>query len=810
MVAIRIPGPESIATVPVGKELDLRPRASAAAFGGDIAKAQVEAAGDLAKLGESTQKMGAVLGAIGGKLKAERQGAEDNTYANTFQTEYEPRARQEWEAAKQKYPNGGDGFTAELNDRLSQAEQDTTNSLATRFDPSQAAINRTQSHATAVRTNYLVSGETYAHNQRVASLSAQNDQNAENIAAQTLETGDVEGGLARVGQTLEAQRGLIPADQFRVKEKQYQQTVIDAGISNAIKTGDYEKARVLRDRYYAPVPTPTGGTSKSNLSADFAPRVDNLQQILRDEYGLETDIGSGGRSGAEQAKLYAQGRTIPGQIVTYAPPGSSYHNYGAAVDIKPTNMSDEQAGKIVGQAIAAHPELGLAWGGNFKNLHDPLHVQSSTPLAELRKGGAIVGPASADVGKALKWDNAITSASDVERRTLTGTLKDDLASTQETGVGNASLTYEGVARTLGPPAADAWVAARGHAQNFWALTQDFYALPDTQIIDRLDTLRPKPGAPDYIAQSKLFADAVDKADAIRKARVDDPAMSVSPDPEVKNAAATADFSKPETVKPLITARYAAQERAGIPEDYRSPITKNEALALSKPLQQALPGEERDALKEMAQNFQNLFGDDADDAFAFAIRARKLDASVTKEAARVSRKLGLGQPISREELRAADQSTEIAQARRTMTGPPPEVGMMPDVYTPSVAPSPPPASAPTAASLTNIAPAGAITDLRQNPDLAADFDRKYGKGAAQKILSVYPPARQTAPPPSPAADLTGPWTPQTDQTGAFMGFSQENAIRIQRRAGQAASVIMGKRVYTVKRDEGGRMTGIEEQ
>jgi peptidoglycan LD-endopeptidase CwlK len=38
------------------------------------------------------------------------------------------------------------------------------------------------------------------------------------------------------------------------------------------------------------------------------------------------------RSWAEQAELYAQGRTKPGSIVTNARPGSSLHNYGLAAD----------------------------------------------------------------------------------------------------------------------------------------------------------------------------------------------------------------------------------------------------------------------------------------------------------------------------------------------------------------------------------------------------------------------------------------------------------------------------------------------
>jgi peptidoglycan L-alanyl-D-glutamate endopeptidase CwlK len=39
------------------------------------------------------------------------------------------------------------------------------------------------------------------------------------------------------------------------------------------------------------------------------------------------------RTIAEQNKLYAQGRTAPGKIVTNARGGLSYHNYGLAIDI---------------------------------------------------------------------------------------------------------------------------------------------------------------------------------------------------------------------------------------------------------------------------------------------------------------------------------------------------------------------------------------------------------------------------------------------------------------------------------------------
>lgn len=47
-------------------------------------------------------------------------------------------------------------------------------------------------------------------------------------------------------------------------------------------------------------------------------------------------VTSGVRDSAQQAALYAQGRTAPGPVVTDAPAGTSAHEYGLAIDAYPT------------------------------------------------------------------------------------------------------------------------------------------------------------------------------------------------------------------------------------------------------------------------------------------------------------------------------------------------------------------------------------------------------------------------------------------------------------------------------------------
>jgi peptidoglycan LD-endopeptidase CwlK len=72
------------------------------------------------------------------------------------------------------------------------------------------------------------------------------------------------------------------------------------------------------------------------------------------------------RSNDEQAALYAQGRTTPGEIVTDAPPGESAHNYGLALDIVPVvnGKPDWKGGDPVWQQIGAIGQAaGLTWLG---------------------------------------------------------------------------------------------------------------------------------------------------------------------------------------------------------------------------------------------------------------------------------------------------------------------------------------------------------------------------------------------------------------------------------------------------------------
>ena len=114
-------------------------------------------------------------------------------------------------------------------------------------------------------------------------------------------------------------------------------------------------------------------------------------------YGVKIKAISGHRSYSEQGSLFAQGRTAPGKIVTYARPGYSNHNFGIALDLgcfdkdgryldatNPTLVSKIYRG-IYNNAEADN--LNIDWGGNWKKIKDTPHFEyrSNYTMAQMRE-----------------------------------------------------------------------------------------------------------------------------------------------------------------------------------------------------------------------------------------------------------------------------------------------------------------------------------------------------------------------------------------------------------------------------------------
>lgn len=132
-------------------------------------------------------------------------------------------------------------------------------------------------------------------------------------------------------------------------------------------------------------------------------RIARLHPVIREKVkaflneaarrGFFLRLTDGLRTIEEQNALYAQGRTKPGQMVTNAKGGQSYHNYGLAFDV--VQIKD-------GKRLWENPDwskigqigksFGFAWGGDWSGFQDRPHFEYTnnksyaTLLAEVNSG----------------------------------------------------------------------------------------------------------------------------------------------------------------------------------------------------------------------------------------------------------------------------------------------------------------------------------------------------------------------------------------------------------------------------------------
>jgi peptidoglycan L-alanyl-D-glutamate endopeptidase CwlK len=96
------------------------------------------------------------------------------------------------------------------------------------------------------------------------------------------------------------------------------------------------------------------------------------------ERGICAKVIAGLRTYMEQDKLYAQGRSGPGKIVTQAKGGQSIHNFGLAFDVGVFSADGKTYyGESPDYKTLGHigKELGLVWGGDWKSFVDEPHFE---------------------------------------------------------------------------------------------------------------------------------------------------------------------------------------------------------------------------------------------------------------------------------------------------------------------------------------------------------------------------------------------------------------------------------------------------
>lgn len=102
---------------------------------------------------------------------------------------------------------------------------------------------------------------------------------------------------------------------------------------------------------------------------------------------IQLRVTSALRTWEEQDKLYAQGRTEKGSIVTNVRGGFSNHNYGLALDVVPIIKGKAVFNTDKWDEIAKiGKEIGFDWGGDWKSFKDKPHFEMTfgKTIRELR------------------------------------------------------------------------------------------------------------------------------------------------------------------------------------------------------------------------------------------------------------------------------------------------------------------------------------------------------------------------------------------------------------------------------------------
>jgi peptidoglycan L-alanyl-D-glutamate endopeptidase CwlK len=120
----------------------------------------------------------------------------------------------------------------------------------------------------------------------------------------------------------------------------------------------------------------------------LAERVRQMAEMLEGE-NIIIRVVQSQRSWAEQAALYAEGRDADGnvidksRVVTNAKPGTSWHNFGLAVDVAPFDGGvpdwnpDHPAWKRI---VAVGESVGLLSGSTWRTFPDWPHFQMTGHL----------------------------------------------------------------------------------------------------------------------------------------------------------------------------------------------------------------------------------------------------------------------------------------------------------------------------------------------------------------------------------------------------------------------------------------------
>ena len=314
---------------------------------------------------------------------------------------------------------------------------------------------------------------------------------------------------------------------------------------------------------------------------------------------------------------------------------------------------------------------------------------------------------------------ATTAAVKLSRQKMRSMVNDDVASKRKTGVGlsidGQELSFDQVKSTLGEEFATKWQHDRQIASGIYNATASLDVMSASEIVAHIQGLEPKAGASGFTDQATIHDTAQKEAQRILKQRKEDPALAVdNAFDELQPIREQAYEGDPVAMEELIKGRLDAQEAIGISDYAKAPLTNSELQIISAPVAGAV---DRQTWDQLFSKVDETYGPYADEVMTQILHWKGLHKEAATVATSMLRQVKLGERPSRLVAKTSDQKMGALETETAMDG-----GFETIKWK---------------ASPNN----SQINHLLANPDLADQFDDKFGSGASDFYFKAQERSKQ---------------------------------------------------------------------